>query len=73
MARNMKASWQIMFSAATKKKNTQKKRLPAYALEKTPQHTSTQNQSKTLKLSTNIIKQQTYNTSTACAAAGKIE
>ncbi len=70
----MKASWQIIFSAATKKENTQKKRLPAYALEKkTPQHTSTQNQSKTLKLSTNIIKQQTHNTSTACAAAGKIE
>jgi len=66
MARNMKASWQMTLSAATKKKDTQKKRLPAYALErKTPQYTSTQNQSKTLKLSTNIIKLQTPNTSTA--------
>jgi hypothetical protein len=34
MARNMKTSWEIIFSAATKKKDTQKKRLPAYALQK---------------------------------------
>jgi hypothetical protein len=31
MAGNMKASWQIIFSAATKKKDTQKKTLLAYA------------------------------------------
>jgi hypothetical protein len=31
MARNMKASWQIIFSAATKKKDTQKKTPLAHA------------------------------------------
>jgi hypothetical protein len=34
MARNMKASWQMTFSAATKKKDTQKKTLLVYAQEK---------------------------------------
>jgi hypothetical protein len=65
MARNMKASWQIIFSAATGKKNTQEKTLLAYDQEKTPQHDSKQHQSLTLKFSTNLIKQQTHNTSTA--------
>jgi hypothetical protein len=46
---------------------------PLLVYKKTPQHISTQNQSTTLKLSNNIIKQQEHNTSTACAAAGKTE
>jgi hypothetical protein len=55
MARNMKASWQMTFSAATKKKDTQKKTLLVYAQEKkTPQHKSTRLQSKTLKFNTNL-------------------
>jgi hypothetical protein len=66
MARNMEASWQLIFSATNKKKrcaeeNTTRPRLR----KKKPQHPSTQNQSKTLKLSINIIKQQTHNISTA--------
>jgi hypothetical protein len=68
----MTASWQIIFSAATKKKDTQKKRLLVYVQGKTPQHISTQNQSKTLKFSTKLNQTEKHETSTACATAGKI-
>jgi hypothetical protein len=56
---------------SNKEEERTRKKLLTYAQEKTPQHRSTQNQSTTLKLSNNIIKQQEHNTPTACAAAGK--
>jgi hypothetical protein len=49
MARNMKTSWEIIFSAATKKKDTQKKRLPAYALQKKKKNTPTHIHAKSVK------------------------
>jgi hypothetical protein len=46
MARNVKAPWQIVFSTATKMKDTQRKRLPAYTSE---EHTPTHIHAKSIK------------------------
>jgi len=70
MARNMKASWQIILKRSKEEKRyTEEKHHSPTPKKKHPNTYPRKLSQKSLKLSINIIKHQTNNTSTAGAAA----
>jgi hypothetical protein len=70
MARNMKASWQIILKRSKEEKRYTEENTTRPRLRKKHPNTYPRKLSqKSLKLSINIIKHQTNNTSTAGAAA----
>jgi hypothetical protein len=71
MARNTEASQQIIISAATGRRNTQRKTLLVYVKEKEPNTNLQSNQSKVLKLNNNLIKQHKHDTSPSLRCSRK--
>jgi hypothetical protein len=70
MARNMKASWQIILKRSKEEKKIHRRKHHSPTPKKKHPNTYPRKLSqKSLKLSINIIKHQTNNTSTAGAAA----